>query len=148
VDIVYSRRYKHGMKRLGAYRALCGIAGALFVASGLVCFAGFFTAQAPGGGVAGPIPLGVGGLYFLALTGCALVGWGGGLVGAARHPRTHRTVGTTTAFALVLMAVYRIAAWFIGDYAFLGDLPRVEAAVFLLVALAFVWLRPPAVREV
>jgi len=148
VDIVYSCRYKHSMSRLVAYRALCGVAGALFVASGLVGFAGFFSAQAPGGQVAGPIPLGVGGLYFLAFTGCALVGWGGALIGAARQPRTHRTVGTATAFALVLMAVYRIAAWLVGDYAFLGDVLRVEAAVFLVLALAFVWLRPPAVREV
>ena len=57
-------------------------------------------------------------------------------------------MGTTTAFALVLMALYRIAAWFLGDYAFLGNILRVEAAVLLLLALGFVWLRPPAVREV
>ncbi|TMA36468.1 MAG: hypothetical protein E6J87_00515 [Deltaproteobacteria bacterium] len=135
------------MSRLTAYRALCGAVGALFVVSGLICFAGFFRAQAPGGEMAGPIPLGVGGLYFLAFTGCALVGWGGALLGAARQPHTHRTVGTAAAFALVMMAVYRIAAWLIGDYAFLGNLPRVEAAVLLLFALAFVWLRPPAVSE-
>jgi hypothetical protein len=132
---------------LRAYRALCGIAGVLLVASGLAFVASFFRAQAPGGELAGPMPLGVGGLYFLAFTGCALVGWGGALIGAARQPRTHRTVGTATAFALVLMAVYRIAAWFLGDYAFLGDTLRAEAAVLLLLALAFVWLRPPAVRE-
>ncbi len=135
------------MGELTAYRVLCGAVGALFALSGLACFAGFLRAQAPGGEVPGPIPLGVGGIYFLAFTGCALVGWGGALIGAARQPRSHRTVGTATAFALVLMAVYRIAAWFLGDYAFLGDLLRVEAAVLLLFALAFVWLRPPAVRE-
>lgn len=135
------------MEKLSAYRTLCGIAGALFAAAGLACFAGFFRAQAPGGEAGGPIPLGIGGVYFLAFTGCALVGWGGALIGAARQPRTHRTVGTATALALVMMAVYRIAAWFLGDYAFLGDLLRVEAAVLLLLALAFVWLRPPAVRE-
>ncbi|MGH7336449.1 MAG: hypothetical protein ACREI7_02620 [Myxococcota bacterium] len=136
------------MQKLSAYRALCGVLGALFVVSGLASVAGYFGALAPGGEVAGPIPLGVGGVYFLAFTGCALVGWGGALIGAARQPRTHRTVGTATAFALVLMAVYRIAGWFLGDYAFLGDLLRVEAGVLLLIALAFVWLRPPAVREV
>ena len=135
------------MSRLTAYRALCGIAGALFVASGLWFVAGFLRAQAPGGAVGGPIPLGVGGLYMLAFAGCALVGWGGALIGAARQPRTHRTVGTATAFALVLMAVYRIAAWALGDYSFLGDLLRVEAALFLVLALGFVWLRPPAVTE-
>ena len=135
------------MEKLSMYRALCGIVGALFAVAGVVCFVGFFRAQAPGGEAGGPIPLGIGGVYFLAFTGCALVGWGGALVGAARQPRTHRTVGTATALALVMMAFYRIAAWFLGDYAFLGDLLRVEAAVLLLLALAFVWLRPPAVRE-
>ncbi len=135
------------MEKFSAYRTLCGITGALFAAAGLACFAGFFRAQAPGGEAGGPIPLGIGGVYFLAFTGCALVGWGGALIGAARQPRTHRTAGTATALALVMMAVYRIAAWFLGDYAFLGDLVRVEAAVLLLLALAFVWLRPPALRE-
>jgi hypothetical protein len=135
------------MGNLTGYRVLCGIVGGLFVALGLASFGSFFAAQAPGGSVSGPIPLGVGGIYFLAFTGCALVGWGGALFGGVRHPRTSRTVGTATAFALVLMAVYRIAAWFIGDYAFLGNALRVEAALLLLLALAFVWLRPPAVRE-
>jgi hypothetical protein len=136
------------MSRLTGYRALCGAVGVLFAASGVGFVAAFLRAQAPGGEVGGPIPLGVGGIYFLAFTGCALVGWGGSLIGAARQPRTHRTVGTATALALVMMAAYRIAAWFLGDYAFLGNLLRVEAAVLLLLALAFVWLRPPAAQEV
>ena len=135
------------MGRVTGYRVLCGAAGVLFTAAGLFCFGGFFRASAPGGDAGGPIPLGIGGVYFLAFTGCALVGWGGALIGAARQPRTHRTVGTATALALVMMAVYRIAAWFLGDYAFLGNLLRGEAAFLLLLALAFVWLRPPAVQE-
>ena len=135
------------MGALAAYRILCGFVGVSFALSGLVCLGGFFASLAPGGEVPGPIPLGVGGAYFLAFTGCALVGWGGALIGAARQPRTHRTVGTATAFALVLMALYRIAAWFFGDYAFLGNILRVEAGGMLLLALAFVWLRPPAVQE-
>lgn len=132
------------MGRLGAYRLLCGLLGGVFVAAGLACVGSFFAAQAPGGAVPGPIPLGVGGVYFLAFTGCALVGWGGALLGAVRRPETQRAVGTATAFALVLMALYRMVAWLLGDYAFLGDLLRVEAAVFGVLALAFVWLRPPA----
>ena len=45
--------------------------------------------------------------------------------------------------SLVLCAVMRIAAWVVGDYyTSLGELPRIEAAVFLGVALALVWLRP------
>jgi hypothetical protein len=34
-----------------------------------------------------------------------------------------------------------------GDYAFLGNLLRVEAMLLLLVALAFVWLRPERRKE-
>jgi hypothetical protein len=135
------------MNALTAYRILCGFVGALFVLSGLGFVVSFLRSLAPGGELSGPIPLGVGGAYFLAFTGCALVGWGGSLIGAARQPRTYRAVGTATAFALVLMAVYRIAAWFLGDYAFLGDILRVEAGGMLLLSLAFVWLRPPAVQE-
>jgi hypothetical protein len=134
------------MNPLTGYRALCGFVGALFVLSGVVMIVAFFRSLAPGGAVPGPIPLNAGGAYFLAFTGCALVGWGGALFGAARDPRTHRTVGTATALALVLMAAVRIAAWFFGDYAFLGNVLRVEAAGMLLFALAFVWLRPPAFR--
>jgi hypothetical protein len=51
-------------------------------------------------------------------------------------------VGTATAFALVLMALYRILGWLMGDYAYLGDVLRGEAVFFLVLALAFVWLRP------
>jgi hypothetical protein len=132
---------------LTAYRILCGFVGGLFVLSGLGFVASFFRSLAPGGELSGPIPLGVGGAYFLAFSGCALVGWGGSLLGAARQPRAYRAAGTATAFALVLMAAYRIAAWFFGDYEFLGNILRVEAGGMLLVALAFVWLRPPVVQE-
>jgi membrane glycosyltransferase len=40
------------------------------------------------------------------------------------------------------MALYRMAVWVMGDVWWLGELPRIEAALFLLIALAFVWLRP------
>ena len=52
-------------------------------------------------------------------------------------------MGTATAVALVMMAIYRILAWFVGDYyVWLGELPRAEAILFLVLALGFVWLRP------
>jgi len=86
--------------------------------------------------------MGPNGHYFVAFTGSALVAWGGALLGAARHPEHSRTVGTATAVALVMSALYRIVAWVVGDYALLGNLLRGEAAAFLLLALAFVWLRP------
>lgn len=136
------------MARLRVYRILCGGLGGLFVLAGCVLFLAFFRASLPGGGLPGPIPVGPGGVYFVAFTGCALVGWGGGLLGAARRPETGRTLGTLTAFALVLMAVYRIFAWLIGDYAYLGNVLRGEAVLFLVLALAFVWLRPPPLPTV
>ena len=125
------------------YRVLCGGLGGLLLLFGLGMTFSFFRASMPGATMEGPIPLGPGGVYFIAFTGCALVGWGGGLVGAARRPATSRTVGTLSALALVLMALVRIFAWVMGDYAYLGNILRGEAAIFLTLALAFVWLRPP-----
>lgn len=130
------------MTRARAYRLLSGVLGTLFALGGLLFFIAFFRYQAPGSTPV--IPTGPVGHYFVAFTGCALVGWGGGLLGAARDPAAGRTVGTATALALVLSAVYRMASWVIGDYyVWLGDLPRIEAAVLLILALLFVWLRPP-----
>ena len=130
------------MTRVRAYRLLTAVMGVLLVASGLAFFVAFFRYQTPGSTPA--IPTGPVGYYFVAFAGCALVGWGGGLLGAARDPLAGRAIGTATALALVLSAVYRMAGWVVGDYyVWLGDLPRIEAAIFLVLALLFVWLRPP-----
>ena len=129
-----------------AYRVLCGVLGAGLVLGGVVFGLGFLGAMAPGGVAGGPIsPLGPNGLYFMAFTACGLIGWGGGLVGAARHPATGRTVGTFSAWAMVAMGFYRFVGWLMGDFAHLGELPRIEAVIFLALAVAFVWLRPPKV---
>ena len=132
------------MGRLTAYRVLCGVwavavilVGAFFTLSG-------FTALSPGGNDPGALPLGPGGVYMMAFAGTSLIGWGGGLLAAARNPRAGRTVGTMTALTLTLMAAYRMWAWLWGDYHVpLGDLPRFEAALFLVIGLGFLWLRPP-----
>ncbi len=130
------------MKRLRAYRVLSGGLGIALLLFGAVLTASFFGFQRPGSTPA--IPTGPVGYYFVAFTGCALIGWGGGLLGVVRQPAAGRTVGTTTALVLVLMAAVRITAWVVGDYSeWLGDLPRAEAACLLLLALAFIWLRPP-----
>ena len=129
------------MNSLTAYRWLAGIFGGLLLLSGLVLTASFFGYQQPN--TPPDIPTGPVGYYFIAFAGCALVGWGGGLIGAARNPETNRAMTTATISALILMSVVRMTAWVIGDYyVWLGELPRVEAALFLLIALAFVWLRP------
>ena len=129
------------------YRILCGILGALLVLAGLSLYLQFFRFHAPGGLGLEFFTLGPGGHYFVAFTGSALVAWGGCLLGAVRRPEVARSVGTATALGLVLAAFYRIVAWFVRDYASLGGLPRAEAVMFLLLALAFVWLRPPVEAE-
>jgi hypothetical protein len=135
------------MDSLRIYRFLAGVLGIAFVLFGLMLVMSFFGYQKPGSTPG--IPTGPVGFYFVAFSGCALVGWGGGLLGAARQPQGGRTIGTATALALVLMSVVRMASWVIGDYyTWLGELPRVEAAFFLLLALAFVWLRPEAEASV
>lgn len=131
------------MKRLGLYRVLMGTLGIAWSVFGFGLVAAFFLYQRPNS--VPLIPTGPVGHYFVAFAGCALVGWGSAMVGAAREPAssTSRTVGTATAFVLVLMAGVRMVAWTIGDYAsWLGDLPRQEATALLVVALALVWLRP------
>ncbi len=126
-----------------AYRILCGVLGVAFVVFGLGCFATFFQYQAPGSeGVGGPLAVGPNGVYFVAFTGSCLVGWGGCLLGAARRPEAAPWIATATAVGLVLNAVYRMIAWLIGDYHELGHLPRIEAGLFLAIALALIWLRP------
>ena len=129
------------MTRLRLYRLLMGTMGVAVLVFGVGLVATFVLYQRPNSIPA--IPTGPVGHYFVAFTGCALMGWAGGLIGAARDPFSSRTVGTMTAFVMGLMAVIRMLAWFVGDYwAWLGDLPRTEASALLLVSLALVWLRP------
>ena len=128
------------------YRFLCGLLGAAFVLVGASSLFGFFAYHAPGSDVM--LPTGPIGFYFIAFSGIALIGWGGCLLGDAKRPEFGRSVGTATAIALVLGAVIRMVAWLLGDYhVFPGDALRAEAAFFLVLALAFVWLRPPASNQ-
>jgi hypothetical protein len=129
------------MTRMRLYRLLMGTLGVASLVFGIGLVVSFFMYQRPNSVPA--IPTGPIGHYFVAFTGCALMGWAGGLIGAARDPLSSRSVGTMTAFVIALMAFVRMVAWFVGDYwIWLGDLPRTEASALLLVALALVWLRP------
>ena len=129
------------MNRLRLYRILMGTLGVAFFVFGVAMLASFFLYQRPGSTPL--VPTGPVGHYFVAFTGCALMGWSGGLVGAARDPLASRSIGTMTALMLAVMAFVRMVAWTIGDYTvWLGDLPRSEANAFLLIALALIWLRP------
>lgn len=126
------------------FRVLSGLTGSAFMLLGLALVASFFGYQDQGSAPSfstGPV-----GHYFIAFSGCALLGWGGALLGAARNPLANRAIAASTALALVLMSVVRMLAWTVGDYyVSMGELPRAEAGVFLLLALAFLWLRPEAV---
>ena len=125
------------------FRMLAGIFGGLLILSGLILTSAFFGYQQPD--TTPGIPTGPVGYYFVAFAGCALVGWGGGLIGVARDPSSGGSMTNATIVALVLMSIVRMTAWLIGDYyVWLGSLPRLEVALFLLIGLAFLWLRPSA----
>jgi len=130
------------VRRVTTYRILCGAIGAALSLLGAGLFVGFFRYHGPGGEAPGPIPVGPGGVYYMAFLGSALVAWGGCLLGAARRPEIAPWIGTATAVGLVMAAIHRIHAWLVGDYANLGNLPRIEAAIVLLCALALIWLKP------
>jgi hypothetical protein len=130
--------------RAGAYRALCALVGAGLLLGGLALAVQFFAFHtAPYRGAEGPLPLDAYAVYFAAFAGCGLVGWAGGLLAAARRPELGRGVGTASAAALVLAALHRMFGWVLGEYPLFAAALRPEAAVFLLLALAFVLLRPP-----
>ena len=95
-----------------------------------------------------PLRMGPNGVYFAGFAGTALIGWGGSLLAATRwRGPLARAIGTATAGAFVFAARQRMVAWLVGDYAAIGELPRIEAGLFLVWALAFVWLRPQPVAE-
>jgi hypothetical protein len=133
------------MSRATAFRCTCALLGALWLVAGVALLGAFLGYHAPGGRSQGPFSsMGPQGHYMAAFAGCALVVWSFLLLAAARRPEQGRTVGTASALGLVLCAVQRMIAWVVGDHADLGAVLRVEAAVLLVFALGFVWLRPPA----
>lgn len=137
------------MRRLGLYRFLMGTLGVALVLFGLALVASFFLYQRPNS--IPLVPTGPIGQYFVAFTGCALLAWGGAMVGAARDPfsTASRTIGTSTALVFVVMALVRMVAWAVGDYAgWFGELPRKEAALLLILALLLVWLRPTVAETI
>jgi uncharacterized membrane protein YqjE len=134
------------MNRLRLYRVLMGSLAIAFFAFGVAMVVAFFLYQRPHSTPL--VPTGPIGHYFVAFTGCALIGWAGGLVGAARDPFSSRSVGTMTIAMLVLMAFIRMVAWIIGDYyEWLGGTPRTEATGFLVLALVLIWLKPTVAQS-
>ena len=134
-----------------AYSILCWVFGAILVLVGIQMYVTFFRQLMPDSPApfGGSLPIGPTGLYFVAFSGAALVAWGGALFAAARAALRSdagralaRGVGTATSVGLVLQALYRMAVWFMGEMAWVGDLPHTEASILLLLALAFLLLRP------
>jgi len=131
------------MAHVTIYRILCALLGLGWLAAAAGLFAMFLGYHAPGGRGEGLFAtMGPYGHYLAAFAGCALLVWGLLLLTAARRPFEVRGLAPATALGLVLCAVQRMLAWVVGDYATLGDVLRVEAAVLLVLALGFVWLRP------
>jgi hypothetical protein len=134
------------MRRVTAYRVLCAAVTVLLLLLGFALLYGFV-----GGTImperAAPTAQGLitnyWGYYMMGFAGALLFAWGGCLFSAALRPAISRGIGTATAFGLVINAIFRMMAWFSGEYAEVGNLPRIEAAIMLALALAFVWLRPP-----
>jgi hypothetical protein len=83
------------------------------------------------------------GYYVLGFAGSALVAWGGCLLAAARAPEHSSGIGVATASGLIVGTIVRLLAWYSGEYRLAGAQLQLESAVLVLLALAFVWLRPP-----
>jgi hypothetical protein len=82
------------------------------------------------------------GYYVLGFAGSTLIAWGGCLVAAVRDPRCSIGIATASAGALIVGGVLRLLAWYSGEYRGADDELRLEAAVLVVLALGFVWLRP------
>ncbi len=130
-----------------AYRLLAATAAGVCFLVGLVCVVAFFD-RALFQLFARPLfATDYWGYYVLAFAGSALVAWGGCLVAAVRDPVGASGVGTATAAALVLASILRLLAWYSGEYRLAADQLRVEAGVLAIVALGFVWLKPPRLDD-
>lgn len=136
------------MNRSGylGYRIIAAVLMVLCFLIGAELLRSFFdqtvlpAAMAPGPPL---VPTNYWGLYMMGFAGALLLTWGAMLVAAVRAPALARAIGTASAFGLVINAIFRVAAWLSGEYAEAGNIPRVEAAIMLLLALGFIWLRPP-----
>jgi len=133
------------MPRHLAYRALAAVTACSFFLFGFVFVCGFID-RALFQVLARPLfDTDFWGYYILGVAGSALIVWAVALFAAVRAPTLHPGVATATTVGLVLGATLRLLAWYSGEYRPAGDQLRLEAGVFLVLALGFVWLRPPRV---
>ena len=133
------------MPRHLAYRVLAAVTASSFFLFGFVFLCGFID-RALFQVLARPLfDTDFWGYYVLGIAGTALIVWAVALYGAVRSPASNPGVATATTVGLVLGAILRLLAWYSGEYRQAGDQLRLEAGVFLVLALGFVWLRPPRV---
>ena len=109
------------------YRVLSGLTVALLFLIGAALLRGFLLGTVMPGSPAelGPVQTNYWGFYMMGFAGGALWAWGACLVSAVIAPASARTVGTATAFGLVVNAIFRLLAWFSGEYAEVHNLPRI-----------------------
>jgi hypothetical protein len=125
-----------------AYRLLAGVTAALCFLVGMVFIVAFLD-RALFPVFARPLfDTDYWGYYILGFAGSTLVAWGGCLIAAVRDPQRSIGVATATTSALIIGGILRLLAWYSGEYRGAAEQLRLEAAVLVLLALGFVWLRP------
>jgi len=133
-----------GMPAYLPYRMLAATTAALCILLGLILFAAFVD-RALFQVFARPLfATNHWGYYLAGFAGSVLVAWGGCLVALARAPARAAGIANATVAGLLTGAIVRLLAWYSGEYRLASDQLRVEAAVLALLALGFVWLRPPS----
>ncbi len=131
------------MPRHFAYRALAAVTAFFFFLFGFVFICGFID-RALFQVFARPLfDTDPWGYYMLGVAGSVLVMWAVALASVVRTPAANPGVATATTVGLVLGSILRLLAWYSGEYRLAADQLRLESAVFLVLALGFVWLRPP-----
>lgn len=125
-----------------AYRILAAVTSLFFLLFGFVFLCGFID-RTLFQVLARPLfDTDAWGYYMLGVAGSLLMVWAACLIAVVRAPTANPGVATATTLGLVLGAILRLLAWYSGEFRQAGDQLRVESAVFLVLALGFVWLRP------
>jgi formate-dependent nitrite reductase membrane component NrfD len=141
-----ARDAPHPMSRHLAYRLLAAVTACWFFLFGFVFLCGFIDRtlfQVLAHPLFDTDPWGY---YILGVAGSGLIVWAIALFASVRAPTLHPGVATATTVGLILGAIVRLLAWYSGEFRHAGDQLRLEAGLFLVLALGFIWLRPPRLQ--